>query len=166
MENRTTVSHNPGAIRGLPWKDSTTTGPGVNANGSGVSDAERGTSVNHMAHLRESYISRGFSRQASDFMLASWRDKTNTNYGSSSAKWAGWCQQQNPDPLSGPIEDIVNFLAGLFSEGYQYQSLNVYRSAISSTHEKVDGVNVGSHPAVTRLLKGAFHSRPPQPRYS
>ena len=54
--------------------------------------------------------------------------------------------------------DVVNFLAGLFSEGYQYQSLNAYRSAISSTHDNVDGVSVGSHPAVTRLLKGAFHS--------
>ena len=53
-----------------------------------------------------------------------------------------------------------------FSEGYQYQSLNAYHSAISSTHENVDGVSVGSHPVVARLLKGVFHSRPPQPRYA
>ena len=146
--------------------DSTTTGTGVNANGSEISDATRGTPVNRMACLRESYTSRGFSHQASDLMLASWSDKTNANYGSSFAKWAGWCQQWNRDLLSRPIEDIVNFLAGLFLEGYQYQSLNAYRSAISSTHDNVDGVNVGSHPGMTRLLKGAFHSRPPQPRYS
>ena len=69
------------------------------------------------------------------------------------------------DSLSGPIEDIVNFLVGLFADGYQYQSLNAYRSAISSAHENIDGVSVGSHPAVARLLKGAFHSRHPQPRY-
>ena len=31
MENTTTVSYSPGAIGGLPLKDSTTTGPGVNA---------------------------------------------------------------------------------------------------------------------------------------
>jgi len=30
----------------------------------------------------------------------------------------------------------------------------------------VDGVSVGNHPTITRLLKGVFHSRPPQPRYS
>ena len=33
-------------------------------------------------------------------------------------------------------------------------------------HEKVDGVQVGQHPMVTRLLKGVFHERPPLPRYS
>jgi len=31
------------------------------------------------------------------------------------------------DPLTGPIVDVVNFLAYLYSEGYQ---LNAYRSAI------------------------------------
>ena len=48
----------------------------------------------------------------------------------------------------------------------QYNSINSYHSAISSVHEKVDGVSVGQHPTVTRLLKGVFHDRPPLPRYS
>ena len=90
-------------------------------------------------------------------------DKTNSNYGSS-ARWASWCQQQGRNPLSGPVADVVNFLAELFSQGYQYQSLNFYCSAISSVHEKVDGNSIGVHPAVTKLLKGAFHTRPLQPR--
>ena len=42
----------------------------------------------------------------------------------------------------------------------------IYRSAISSVHDKVDGYDVGQHPLVSRLLKGAFHQRPPQPRYT
>jgi len=61
---------------------------------------------------------------------------------------------------------VVNFLAHLFDQGYQYRSLNAYQSAISSVHEKVDGYEVGQHPLVSRLLKGVFHQRPPQPRYS
>ena len=61
---------------------------------------------------------------------------------------------------------MVNFLAQLFEQGYQYRSLNAYRSAISSMHEKVDGYEVGQHPLVSTLLKGVFHQRPPQPRYS
>ena len=122
--------------------------------------------IDRLAHLRQSYSSQGLSSEASDLMLASWRDKTNSNYGSSFSKWAGWCQRRGRNPHSGPVADVVNFLAELFSQGYQYQSLNCYRSAISSAHEKVDGNSIGVHPAVTRLLKGAFHSRPPQPRYS
>ena len=60
----------------------------------------------------------------------------------------------------------MNFLSHLFREGYQYRSLNAYRSAISSVHDRVDGVSVGQHPLVARVLKGAFNERPPQPRYS
>ena len=33
-------------------------------------------------------------------------------------------------------------------------------------HEKVDGVEIGQHPLVSRLLKGAFNSQPPLPRYN
>jgi len=42
----------------------------------------------------------------------------------------------------------MNFLASLFEQGYQYRSVNSYRSAISSVHEKVDGEEVGKHPLV------------------
>ena len=61
---------------------------------------------------------------------------------------------------------MVNFLAELFSQGYQYRSLNSYRSAISSIHGKVEGYSVGEHPLVSRALKGAFNTRPPLPRYN
>ena len=111
-------------------------------------------------------IRHGFSSEASSLMLASWRDKSNSNYSSSIAKWARWCHQQGRNPLSGPITDVINFLADLSAQGYQYQSLNSYCSAISSVHEAVDGVSVGAHPAVARLLKGDFHLRPPMAKYS
>jgi len=119
-----------------------------------------------MAHLRESFASRGISPQASGLLLSSWRAKTKSNYNSLFAKWADWCHQRDRNPTAGPIEDIVNFLAELFNKGYQYRSLNSYRSAISSVHAKVDGEPVGQHPLVTRILKGAFNERPPLPRYS
>ena len=63
------------------------------------------------------------------------------------------------------MSEVVNFLAHLFKEGYQYRSLNAYRSAISSVHERVEGYEVGQHPLISRVMKGAFHLRPPQPRY-
>ena len=61
---------------------------------------------------------------------------------------------------------MANFLASLYQDGYQYNSVNAYRSAISSVHEKVDGAQVGQHPIITRLIKGVFNVRPPIPRYS
>ena len=35
-----------------------------------------------------------------------------------------------------------------------------------SVYDRVDGVEVGKHPKVTRLLKGAFHDTPPLPCYT
>jgi len=62
--------------------------------------------------------------------------------------------------FSWPVEDEANFPADLYAEGYQYQSLNAFCLAISSTHEMVDGISIGSHPTITRILKGMFNSRP------
>ena len=77
----------------------------------------------------------------------------------------GWCTEWGCDPISGPASDVANLLAELHSQGYQINSLNAYRSAISSVHDKVDDVDVCKHPLVARLLKGAFYARPPLPKY-
>ena len=121
--------------------------------------------TSRMGYLRNRFQNQNISG-ASTLLLASWRQKKTKSYDSLFGKWLGWCNERGSDPISGNIYEVVNFLADLFKQGYQYRSLNSYRSAISSVHEKVDGYEVGKHPLVTRLIKGAFHERPPQPRYS
>ena len=119
-----------------------------------------------MGYLRGRFRSQNLSEEASKLLLSSWRQKTSKSYDSLFGKWVRWCNQRDTNPISGSINEVVNFLADLFQQGYQYRSLNAYRSAISSVHERVDGYEVGQHPIVTRLIKGAFHERPPQPRYT
>jgi len=160
------VSNSAGAPGELPGNSSNPARSSSDPSRTGDSDETGSAPTDCLAYLRQSYSSQGFSPEASRLMLASWRDKTNSNYSSSFAKWACWCHQQGRNPLSGPITDVINFLADLSVRGYQYQSLNSNHSAISSVHEAVDGVSVGAHPAVARLLNGAFHLRPPMPRYS
>ena len=117
-------------------------------------------------YLRSRYSAENLSGEASKLLLASWRQKSAKTYDSLFKKWACWCVERDIDPISGDIAGVVNFLASLYQNKYQYRSLCNYRSAISSIHDKVDGYEVGSHPMVSRLLKGVFHERPPQPRYS
>ena len=124
------------------------------------------TPPSRVAYLRARFSAERISPQASSLLLASWREKSGRTYDSLFGKWASWCVERDIDPISGDITSVVNFLADLFHQGYQHRSLCSYRSAISSVHEKVDGQPIGSHPMVSRLLKGAFHERPPQPRYS
>ena len=117
----------------------------------------------HVEHLRERLGEQGLSGQATDLILKSWRTKK--TYDSLFGRWNRWCVERGSDPFSGPVSAVANFLASLFQDGYQYNSVNAYRSAISSVHEKVDGVPVGQHPVITRLIKGVFNERPPVPRY-
>ena len=60
---------------------------------------------------------------------------------------------------------MLEFLTDLFDKGLQYRTINTYRSAISMTHLPLDGSLIGSHPLVSRFMKGVFQSRPPCPRY-
>ena len=92
--------------------------------------------------------------------------KSSQSYESHFGKWTRWCSEWGRNPVSGPIADVANFLAHLHEEGYQSRPLNAYRSAISSVHDTVDGVEVGKHPVISRLLKGAYHARPQLPRYT
>ena len=122
--------------------------------------------TSRLEHLRERLDEQGLSSQATDLILNSWRTKTNKSYDSLFGRWNHRCTEQGSNPFSGPVSEVANFLATLYQEGYQYNSVNAYRSAISSVHEKVDGVPVGQHPIITRLVKGVFNVRPPIPRYS
>ena len=71
-------------------------------------------------------------------------------------KWISWCKKRDADPVSGPVSEVANFLANLYEEGYQYRSLNSYRSAISSANDRVDGLSIGQYPLITRLMAGAI----------
>ena len=105
----------PNHTGGLP-PSSTSQGPGPSANESGLHNEATDSGTNYMAYLRESFTSQGISPEATDLLLSSWRSKTKSNYNSLFAKWANWCQQQNRNPTSGPVKDVVNFLAELFRQ--------------------------------------------------
>ena len=90
-------------------------------------------SLSHVAHR---YRGQNLSEEATD---QSCRTKTNDSL------LRKWCHQRGCDPFLGPVTEVANFLAHLFAQGYQYNSINAYRSAISSAHEKEEGYSVGQH---------------------
>ena len=61
---------------------------------------------------------------------------------------------------------VGNFLAHLFQGGASYSAVNTARSALSAFLPLWDGVSVGSHPHVCRIVKGVFEQRPALPRYA
>ena len=154
------VSGSLGHVNGLPTPHFT---PGrLAAERPGLQRDGHSPSTSHLACLRERYRVTAFQQK----LQSSWRAKSSQTYDSLFRKWASWCSERSCNPVSGPIADVANFLAHLHEEGYRSRSMNAYRSAISSVHDTVDGVEVGKHPMISRLLKGAYHARPPLPRYT
>ena len=60
----------------------------------------------------------------------------------------------------------MNFLAILYDEGIGYSALNTARSALSTVFTLQNNQTFGTHPLVTRFMKGVFETRPSLPRYS
>ena len=80
-------------------------------------------------------------------------------------KWVGWCTGKEIDPFRCDINSIINYLASLFQQGYEYGTICSHRSAISAYHDSVDGKPIGQNSQISHVLKGIFNNRPPKPRY-
>jgi hypothetical protein len=48
------------------------------------------------------------------------KKNTAKSYDSLFNKWVSWCNERNSDP---DINEVINFLAALYDEGYRYRSL-------------------------------------------
>ena len=165
MEDTTMVPSPSTTTVRISTSDSITTGCCDLTNSGGIHNAGGSTAISRLAIIRNQSRSGALSEGASRLLESSWRSKTKSTYESLFKSWNNWCQERGRDPIRGPVADILNFLAELFEQGFQYRSLNAYRSAISSVHEKIDGIEVGKHPIVSRMLKGVFNERPPRPKY-
>ena len=44
--------------------------------------------------------------------------------------------------------------------------MNNARSALSAVIEPIDGLTVGSHPLIKRIMKGVFKTKPSLPKYT
>ena len=101
-----------------------------------------------------------------ELILASWRSKTNANYDSAWKAWEAWSAGKGIHPFEADVCNVLDFLAEKFDQGLKYRTLNCYRSALSSALLPIEGFQAGSHPLVSKLLKGIFNLRPPEPRYT
>ena len=121
--------------------------------------------VGRLAYFRQSLSEQGLSTEVKALLSASWRHGTHKNYDSALRKWERWCADANTSPIRSSLNSVLSFLTHQFQMGLSYRSVNLYRSAISSIHPRIDGFTMGTHPLVTRLLKGIFRGCLRQPLY-
>ena len=119
-----------------------------------------------MSCIRNRFEKQELSEDSIKLVLASWRDSTKSEYSTYISKWIIFCNTRSYNPLCAPINQITDFLTCMFLEGKSYSTINLARSALSALGIKYDGISVGSHPTIVRLLKGMFNLRPTKARYT
>ena len=124
------------------------------------------TTLSRVSHLQKQYQTMGISENVGKILFSAYRPSTRKTYKSAWGRWSRWCDKRKVDPFSAPLAGILLYLTEYFNGEAVYRSVNVARSASSTTHAKLDGLPVGQHPLVIQLLKGMFNNRPPKPRYS
>jgi len=64
------------------------------------------------------------------------------------------------------VVSVVDFISDMWQAGYEYSTINGFRSAISAWHKGEQGLPIGQHVMVKRAMTGVHNERPPRPRYT
>ena len=123
------------------------------------------TGAYFMQSVRNSYRKRGFSKNATNIIMSSWRSSTKREYQVHISKWIQFCSRRKIDSISVSVQDVIEFLTNEYEKGLSYSSINTSRAALSSLGIMLDNFTAGTHPIVIRFMKGVFNSRPTKPRY-
>ena len=83
-----------------------------------------------MDSLRERLSSEGISKESVPIIANARRSGTITHYKSSLRNWHNWCVRRQTDPIKCPLTHILDFLTECFPEGFQYNAIAGFRSAI------------------------------------
>ena len=117
--------------------------------------------------LRRPLQHKGLSDRTVQIIAASWRASTKNQYYVFIRKWKRFCAKKSENYMQATPERVLEFLTELyFVHGASYSSLNTARSALAAFLILDGPYSVGSHPLISRFLKGVFQLRPPKPRYS
>ena len=121
--------------------------------------------VNRLEVVREQLQTRGISEQSIKLLVGGHRDSTKRSYNYAWQKWHRWMLSRDKDPLHPTINQVLDYLCYLHTLGLSHRTINLARSAISSTAYSVEGVKIGKHELVCQLMKGIYNISPPAPKY-
>ena len=118
------------------------------------------TTLSRVSCLQGQYQTMGIPYNVTEILLSASRQSTRKTYQSAWRRWSDWCVKRQIEPLSVPSTNILLYLTKYFNSGAAYRSVNVARSAISTSHAKLNGLRVGQNPSVIQLLKGMLNNCP------
>lgn len=96
----------------------------------------------------------------------SWRTSTKKQYAVYIRRWTKFCVDQKYSTFKTDVSAVLAFLTLIYEQTHSYSAVNTARCALSSFLFLDNGNTIGTHPLVSRFVKGVFHLHPPNPRYS
>ncbi|XP_068739614.1 uncharacterized protein [Montipora capricornis] len=118
-----------------------------------------------MSSLRQSILKRNISEAATSIIMQSWAANTHKQYQPYVAQWLAFCRGRETNPYDPPIGTVLDFLVTLHDKGLKYSTLNTARSAISAVILPTNNHTIGTHPLVSRFMRGIYKANPPASRY-
>ncbi|XP_067021506.1 uncharacterized protein [Acropora muricata] len=118
-----------------------------------------------MSSPRQSILKRNISEAATSIIMQSWSANTHKQYQPYVAQWLKFCRGRETNPYDPPIGTLLDFLVTLHDKGLKYSTLNTAKSAISAVILPTNNHTIGTHPLVSRFMRGIYKSNPPTPGY-
>ena len=128
---------------------------------SSVPSPQQTVAINGLQSIRESFQQRAISSKATNIILQSWSSGTQKQYAPYIKKWHDFCSKWKVNPYNPPLITVLDFLVSLHEQGLSYTTINTAIRALSAIILPNDNVSIGSHPVVSRFIKGIFKNNPP-----
>ena len=163
LENAEVVSTTPrnGHSGSTPPPASSRLGSGSN-NGFSASQA-RSASSSRLEDFRRLHAS-SISDESFNLVAGSWRKSSSDRYDAAWRSFKDFLSSRGVSLDQVDLKAISDYLSHLFAKRLAYRTICLHRSVISMTLPHIDGVAIGEHPLICRLIKGIFNKRPPTRR--
>ena len=104
------------------------------------------------------------SDTTNSILVASLRESTRKKYNPYQQKWHTYCQENNINPVTPNITNVLDFLSNLYDQGLSYSAINSAKSALSHIILLPPYTKLSDHPLISQYGKGVFNLRPPRPK--
>lgn len=115
-----------------------------------------------MEDVRQRMLLRGLDHISVNIYMKSWSDATIKQYNSYLEKWTCYCVERKVHPGIPSLVQVMGFFTWLsLVQDLSYSAVNSARSALSAyLQDYYDNHTVGSHPEITRHIKGIYRNKP------
>ena len=104
------------------------------------------------------------SDTTNSILVASLRESTRKKYNPYQQKWHIYCQENNINPATPNMTNVLDFLSNLYDQGLSYSAIYSAKSALSHIILMPPYAKLSDHPLMSQYWKDVYNLRPPRPK--